>query len=464
MSLTACINLTEPKISTELVKDYSQNNWLSNSKLGEMTGALQTSVFEQIQMPALVKLIDEAINANQALLADEADYLALAFASNQAAADLLPSLTLESTSTRSKERSLFSDDNTYVRDQNVQLFASWELDFWGRIRAERRQEKAGMKRAKYELAASRDALFGLVTRQWLSLWLTNQQIRIEQERVEIFFMLQNSASEQYANGLTNYEDVSLAQISLKTAQASVMQLQYTRSEIARQIEVLVGRYPSAELTYNDAFPDIQKPILSIPSEVIANRPDIQAAYAKLHETHFQLEAQNRALLPSFTLSASAGKSRPSWGDIFDSSLLWSVVGGISQSLFIADLIDAGPLTLTKTNEQLKRAATLRYRQTVLDAFLEIENALALEGNLVEQQALLVETVVHAKSVYIDYTERYQNGLVNFIDLLTIQEQYLNAQLTLLETQAGLLYNRVKLGLALGISTQHNLLEDQLGQV
>jgi multidrug efflux system outer membrane protein len=463
ISLTACINLPEPETSTELAKDYLQSNWINNTKFEQVTGALQVSVFEQIQMPTLVKLLNEAMAANHDLLAEKADLMALFLASNQATASLQPNLTLETSSTRLKQPTLINDGTYYEQQQSLQLVASWELDFWGRIRAQSRQEKARFKQAKHNLTASQNALFGLVSWQWLRMWLTNQQIKLEVERVEIFTLLQNSASEQYSNGLVNYEDVSLAQISLKTAQASVVQLQHYRSELARQIEVLVGRYPSAELKYSDAFPNIKHPILSIPSEVIANRPDVQAAYANLHETHFQLEAQNRALLPSFTLSASAGQLRPSWNDVFDSTLIWSVVGGISQSLFVADLLDAGPITLVEAAAQQKRAATLRYQQTLLDAFMEIENALALEASLVDRQELLAEAVIHAKSVYVDYTKRYQTGITNFIDLLTVQEQSLNAQLSLLDTQAELLYNRIRLGLALGISTQHHQTEYSQGK-
>jgi len=301
------------------------------------------------------------------------------------------------------------------------------------------------------LHAQRIALAGLVARQWLNLWLAQHLIVLEDERIKIFSILEQSASEQYQSGLVSREDVLLARISLKSSSAAKEELSFQRQEISRQLEVTLGQYPAANLVFPDGLPKIRQPIPSLPAELIANRPDVKAAYAQMHVSHFKQESLHKALLPSISLTASVGKTRPSWRNLLESSLLWSVVGGITQNLFVQDLIGAGPISLAKSVSYEKQSAIYDYQQTLLDAFFEVENALHQERVLFTRQQLLDKAVKDANDVYVDYLQQYRDGLLSLVDVLTVQERLLETRQALLEVQAEIWFNRVQLGLALGIS-------------
>jgi NodT family efflux transporter outer membrane factor (OMF) lipoprotein len=455
MIISGCAKLEPAPPASEISVPMVPISWVNNEQFEDVTQTSRTQMFSQIADASLMALVNQALTANLSLQARESDLLALALQSRQSVGALLPQMELSTTANRSKVNALLEDDQIISREKTIELFASWELDVWGKVRAADAAERAQIEQASYDLDAQRIALTGLVTRQWLNLWLAQQLIVLEDERIQIFSILEQSASEQYQSGLVSREDVLLARISLKSASATKEELNFQQQEISRQLEVTLGQYPQAALVFPDALPNIHQPIPSLPAELIANRPDIKAAYAQVHVAHFKQESLYKALLPSISLTASVGKTRPSWRNLLESSLLWSVVGGITQNLYVQDLIGAGPVSLAKAASYEKQSAIYDYQQALLDAFFEVENALHQERVLFTRQQLLDNAVKDADDVYVDYLQRYRDGLLSLVDVLTVQERLLATRQALLEVQAEIWFNRVRLGLALGISVTEN---------
>lgn len=411
---------------------------------GELRAETEQNLFGLFESKSLHALIREALDHNPDLNATARRLEATRLLVRQATAQQLPRADLNASSERSRSGGSVS------RSRTGRAGVSWELDLWGRLADQSTAARQNYRAAEQDYRAARNSLAAQVARSWLLLWALGEVIAIEQERIRILGRLKETTATYYREGLTDFEDVGVVQIEFESARAELDEFEEQRRGAQRDLEVLLGRYPDASVRPDHGLPGVRQPELVVPAAVLAERPDIQAAFAVISARTALADAAYKAMLPSITLGAAATRlsEKGALGSpgSFGSTSGWSLVAGLTQPLFQGGAL----LAVAEASSAEAEAAVFDYRQTVLTAMYEVEQALSQDQSLANRHSYYRIAADHAGRVLADYTLRYRNGLADILDLLQVQKQVLDLESALAQVQAARLDNRIVLGLALGL--------------
>jgi NodT family efflux transporter outer membrane factor (OMF) lipoprotein len=184
----------------------------------------------------------------------------------------------------------------------------------------------------------------------------------------------------------------------------------------------------------------------VPSELVARRPDLAAAEARLAAAGFEVAAARAALYPQVRLTGSAGRSSEELEDLLDNDFtVWSIAGNLLQPIFQGGRLRAGVDLARATFEE----ATALYAGQVLRAFREVETSLGADAFLAGQVAALEEAAGEAREAQELAEERYRSGLQDFLSVLEAQRRLYDAESRLLEVRRARIDARIDLILALG---------------
>ena len=271
---------------------------------------------------------------------------------------------------------------------------AWELDLWGRLRAQRAAAEAGFEATALDYAYARQSLAALVAKTWYLAIETRQLVALGERAVKVYEDLLALVNVRRSAGKDSDLDVVDVRAKLETAQSQLEQAREAYGEARRILEVLLGRYPAAELEVASAYP--QLPPLAgagVPASLLERRPDIIAAERAVLAAFRQQEAATLALLPDFSISLVGGRL----GDQILSLLRlnpWLASAGIGVSI---PIYEGGALRAQVEIATAQQAqAVARYGAVALAAFREAEDALANEQLLLkrlpfEQRALTDRT-------------------------------------------------------------------------
>lgn len=453
LALAACApSLKEPPRTANLAVPAAFQATQAD-EAGEFADTDWVGSFES---PALSALVGEALAHNRDLRAAGARVAQARAQARISGADLWPQIGLEAGASQTRDglRSGAERETLY----SAGLGVSWEADLWGRLASQQRGAALAAEGATYDFAGARLSLAGQVSEGWFGLIVARQQQELAQATVETYARAEQIVRERHQAGLASDLDLSLAISNRQSAEALARQRDQQLRESQRRLEVLLGRYPAAELSGGDILPALPvRPGAGVPSEVLARRPDLQAGFARLMSSRFNVAAAQRALLPRLTLTGSINDSSTSFSDAFDfKGILATIVGNLTQPLFQGGRLRAN-VDLTRAQED---EAVQRYAQTVLTAMREVEDSLGAEGLLGAREAALEEAARQAASAERLAELQYANGLTNILTLLDAQRRNLEAQSQLLDVRLIRMTNRVRLHVALGGSVQPALAAGQ----
>jgi outer membrane protein TolC len=211
--------------------------------------------------------------------------------------------------------------------------------------------------------------------------------------------------------------------------------------------VLLGRYPGGHQAGPLALPEPPPGLpAGLPSELLARRPDLIAAFDRLLAADSRVESARKLLLPRIVLTAAGGTRSTALTDLVDPrALAWNVVIGMMQPLFTGGRI-RGEINL---NEARAEEAFNLYKNTALNAFREVEQVLAADEWLREQEKALRQAVEQTEASRRLAIYSYQLGIIEILTLLDSYRSTLNAQSAHISVKRQLLTNRINLYLALG---------------
>jgi NodT family efflux transporter outer membrane factor (OMF) lipoprotein len=254
-------------------------------------------------------------------------------------------------------------------------------------------------------------------------------------------------SNRYAAGIAAKTDVLQAQTQLASTRADLSTLQGQRAQLEHAVAVLVGQAPGDFTLPVAAWKmDVPAVPLGLPSTLLQRRPDIASAERAVAAANAEIGVQQSAWYPSLTLSATAGGSASSVGQLFKASnTVWSLGLAVAQTLF-----DAGAIKARVEGAEAGRdAAVARYRQTVLAAFQSVEDQLAQTRALAEQASLRLEASQAADLTEQQLLNRYAQGQVAYTDVVTAQATALSARRTLAQLASSRQASAIALIQALG---------------
>jgi multidrug efflux system outer membrane protein len=336
---------------------------------------------------------------------------------------------------------------------------SWELDVWGRIKATQQAAVEDAVAVSEDYQAARLSLAARIAQvyfQWLEARL---QAQVAAQSVKDRSVIVELVRGRFNKGLTRGLDLRLALTDLANAEAQSAQTHNDVQLLHKQLQTLLGRYPSFDnATVVDPANEVASSKIAhlpeppatlaagLPSELLNRRPDVVAAFIRLQATDQRLASSQKALLPRITLTAAGGSVGAALADIVDPrAAAWNLAAGLAQPLFTGDRLQAD-IRLKQANVE---DAYNQYQSVALNAFREVEQALASESRLREQEQALREAVSQTEASRKLAVYSYRQGLIEILTLLDSYRSTLNAQSAHLAVQRQLLTNRISLYLALG---------------
>ena len=364
-------------------------------------------------------------------------------------ATLFPSLDLTGAGTRSHTNGGGSGAGASTNSNyQAALGASWAPDIWGKIRRTLEGAKANAQASEADLANARLSAQSELAADYVQLRLADADKDLLQRTVEAYARSLKIAENQYAQGVAAQSDVLQAQTQLTGAQSSLVGVETSRDQAEHAIAVLVGVAP-ADLTLApqpDWAPQPPPTPQVVPSTLLQRRPDVAAAERNAAAASAQIGVQTAGYFPDLTLSGSYGFGASALGSLFKSSnALWSYGGNAAETVFNAGATTAAVRGAKATYQE--NVAT--YRQTVLTAFQQVEDALAAARVLQNQEVYQRESSDYADKAAQILLNEYQAGTVAYTAVVTAQATALQARQALLTIQGQRITNSITLIEALG---------------
>jgi len=407
---------------------------------GGAAGAVADDWLAEFNDPWLNELVKEAIayNADLRIAAARVDVAAASLAAAQSPA--WPQVNL-----LARGGGKMSGDSTGL--QGVGLFASWELDLWGRVRAEARASSFQYESAKLDAEYARQSLAALVVKAWILAVESRLQKAQAEASLKAVEDLASLTRDRLRVGSGDEYAVALAQANVEAFNDTVRSLDLAYQNALRALETLLGRYPAASVAVAERLPAWPGEVpVGLPSELLERRPDVVAAERRVAQAFYRTEESKAARLPRITLVANYSTVS---SELFflknRDNPLFSAGAGLLQPIFLGGLLQAQ--VDARTAEQ--QAAIADYGKVGVRVFGEVEGALSAGFTAAQREEILVHAVRENERALALANIRYRVGT---IDLSAVQQQQLSlyaAQVALLRMQSERLVQRVNLHLALG---------------
>jgi len=394
--------------------------------------------------PVLTALIHQALADNLDLRSAWARLGQSAALARQAGAPLWPEL--DATGAASRSRTEAAGPVVRTTQYSLSLAASYEIDLWGRVRSQERAAALDFAASREDLEAAAITVAATVGDVWYSLVEQREQRLLLDQQIETSETLLELAELRFSQGLASALDVYQQRQQLATTRGQVPGVESRRRVLEHQLAVLLGRTPMADMVPGPlALPDLPRlPEAGLPADMLARRPDVRAAQARLAAADHRVAAAVAARLPSLSLTGSAGYAAGRSQDLWNSQA-WSMAASA-----LAPVFDAGrrAAEVSRTKARVDEALAL-YTQTILTAFREVEDALVQERKQWEYVASVREQLELATSTLREARERYSNGLSDYLPVLAAVQSHHQVARELISARRQLISFRIQLYRSLG---------------
>jgi len=395
------------------------------------------NLFSLLQSAELEQLSREALGANPGLQQARLSLQILQAQQRKIRGNRLPQLTADLSTTKTE-----GSDTSYTGA----LSLSWELDIWGKLADEDQAAGLDALEQSWLLQNSRNSLTAGIMQAWLTLIADNHAIDIQNRRLATLQQNEHFIVDRYRNGLGTLEDLDSARSTVASAKATLVKYKEDLEREKRTLRVLLGRSTPYTEDIPENYPVVLIPLAELPEQTLAARPDLQAAYAAIKAADLRSTIAYKDLLPSISLSAALKDSDNSPGSFLLSDPVWSLLGQLTAPLY-----KGGSLKAAAEITDLQRAQTYEsYRESLLTAVQEVEDRLGLETELTRRITHIQAALASARNSFESYRNSYRTGLVDIIELLTVQKQTYDLEAQLDNLLYERLANRIDLGLALGL--------------
>jgi NodT family efflux transporter outer membrane factor (OMF) lipoprotein len=396
--------------------------------------------------------LEEQLNqANQSVALADANFRAARALVKESRSQYYPTVTTSPSIILSRQSGAASPSNVSPGRQStiytLPFDASWEPDFWGRIRNTVIASASEAQATAADLQNVRLSVEAELAFDYYQLRSVDAEKRLLDSTIVAFQQQLDLTRVRQQTGIASDEDVAQAETQLETTQAQATDLGVQRAQLEHAIAVLTGQ-PPASFSLPITPLDSQSPLVPVglPSQLLERRPDIAAAERRVAEANANIGVTKAAFYPSLTLGASAGFESASITSWFTwPARFFSLGPTLTQTLF-----DKGRRAAATENARAQYDGTVaNYRLTVLTAFQEVEDnlaALRILSRELEQQNSAVASAQRTLSLSMD---RYKSGIDSYLNVITAQTTLLNNQRTAVNLEMQQMTASVQLIKALG---------------
>lgn len=452
ISLTGCVNLAPDYQRPALPVANTWPNGSAYKNNPDTHATINEDWRNFILDPKLQKLIDLALTNNRDLRV-----AALTIEKAQAqyriqGALLFPKINATASETASLTPADLSSTRTQpvMHDYNVGLgFSNYELDFFGRVRNLKEEALENYLATQAAHRSTRISLIAQVAASYLTMAADQEHLSLAEKTLNDQQASFELSKRRFESGIASQLDLSQAQTILETA----------RGDVARYISLVAQDLNSLTLLTGATIPDdllpdislmnseiLRESINGLPSDLLANRPDIEEAEHQLKAANADIGVARAAFFPSITLTSSIGTASAQLSGLFKAgSRAWLFAPQINLPIFDGGSNIAN-LNVSKANRAI---AVAQYEKIIQNAFREVADGLANRGTLGEQLAAQ-QSLVNAteKSVQLS-TARFQHGVDSYLVVLDSQRSLYAAEHILINLNLAKKTNLITLYKALG---------------
>ena len=325
--------------------------------------------------------------------------------------------------------------------------ADWNLDVWGKLRRQVESNVAGAQASAALVANARLSAQGSLATDYLDLRVSDALRRVLDETAQLDTEALRIVQNQYNAGVAARSDVLTAQTQLEAAQSAAINVGVARAQYEHAIAVLIGQAP-ASLTIAPApgVPAVPDTPGLVPSALLERRPDIANAERMMKSDNALIGVAVGAYYPDITLSGLFGyEGNPLGSLISTANRVWSIGASASDALFEGGARTAAVRAARATYDE----SVATYRQTVLTAFQQVEDALSGLRILAQQEIVQRQTIADAGRAAQIALNEYRAGTQAYTAVITAQDTLLTARQNLITIQQSRLADAVALIQALG---------------
>ena len=327
--------------------------------------------------------------------------------------------------------------------------ASWEIDLWGRIRRLNESARAQFLASQEARRDVMISLIGQVAQNYFQLLALDRQLEIARQSTNSFGESLKLFNDELRGGVASKLETSSAEALMDSAAATIPELEQQIAMQENQLSVLLGQNPGAILRVDSSLENQTPPEVpaGLPSSLLERRPDIREAEQQLRSANAQVGVAKADFFPQLNLTGLFGEVSSDLSTFTSGGgdIAWSVAAGLTGPIFHGGQLRAQYAQARAMREQF----ALQYQATVLNAFLEISDALVSREKLAEARAHQTRAVGAYKVAVKISMERYRLGSADYFEVLQEQQLLFPAENSLVQTQLNQLLAVVQLYRALG---------------
>jgi multidrug efflux system outer membrane protein len=370
-----------------------------------------------------------------------------------AGAPLLPAIAANGSATRARPSQslgsgLGSGGPSERNDLTASLTASYEIDFWGKNRAALRAAEETAVASRYNREVVSLTTVVATANAYFQVLAAQDRLRIARENVASASRILNLIRQQFSAGTASDLNIAQQESLLNTQRASIPPLEETLQQNQATLALLIARPPERAIIRGGSMRAIAIPRVTpgLPSELLAQRPDIRQAEANLAAANANVYNARAQMLPSVTLTGEGGYESALLKTLFrPESAFYTLTAGLTQPIFEGGRLQ-GNLDLQKgLQDQLLQ----NYRKAVISAFTDVDKALIAIRQTAQTERLQRDVVVSSRRAFELSEQQLRAGTLNLITLLQVQQTLFQAEDALSQTRLARLQAIVSLYQALG---------------
>lgn len=389
--------------------------------------------------PELDALVAEARANNHDMRATVARIVQARAQTFAAQGVLLPSVSAGASAGRSERQGevLNADGEVIGTTRTTSSFganlqASYQLDLFGQQRNTAAAQRQRFESSLYDGLAVEITLTANVVTSYLQVLSARERLNLAERRLANAETILDLLETQRRVGTISDLELAQQRSAIASQRASIPALRLSERQSLNALAVLVGRAPEDFDVAGRTLADVTLPEVGagIPSDLLVRRPDLRAAESDLKAANLDVATAKAARLPSFSLTAQGGSSSSVFSDLLSAgTLFYSLGASASQTLFAGGRL----YNQERGAKAAYRAVLETYRQAVLNALRDIENALVAVGENSRQYVLAQEAYQQAEYAYKLAELRYRAGAEPFQTMLTAQNSVFQTQESLVQT-------------------------------
>jgi len=400
----------------------------------------------------LTEVIEEARAANLDIAAAVARIVQADAQSRIAGSALLPNVGLNGSATRSRSSQSLAGGSSGGSSEHdllsTSLTGSYEIDFWGKNRSALRAAEETAAASRYDREVVGLATVVAAANAYFQILAAQDRLRVARENLRSATRILNLIEQRVAAGTASALDTAQQESLVNTQRAAIPPLEQTLTQNRNALAVLIARSPEHVRIRGGSLRGIATPRITagLPSELLAQRPDIREAEANLAAANANVANARAQMLPSITLTGEGGYQSAILRTLLrPESAFYTATAGLTQPIFDGAKLQ-GNLDLQKgKHDELLQ----NYRKAVISAFSDVENALDGIRQTTLRERLQREVVASSRRAFDISEQRLRQGTIDLVTLLQTQQTLYQAEDALAQAQLAHVQAVVSLYQALG---------------